>query len=274
MPLDCRLILDEPADGAWNMAVDEALFESATAGGRATLRFYQWGEPTLSLGYFQPYADRARHAASSALPCVRRSSGGGALIHDRELTYSLMLPPNALPGRDTRAMYCDAHRAVIEAVRDLAPADLAPEADGADRLILCDPEAEKLPASEEPFLCFLRRADGDLLVDGPHPRVMAAPGVHGRYKVGGSAQRKRHGALLQHGGILLAESPQAAELPGLAELGVLQVTPSVLADVLSLKFSERLDLRLDPASLTEAENRLATEMRKTKHASLDWVKRR
>ena len=49
----CHLILDLPADGAWNMALDEALLEAAKTDGVATLRFYTWQEPTLSLGYFQ-----------------------------------------------------------------------------------------------------------------------------------------------------------------------------------------------------------------------------
>src|SRR5688500_9559950 len=93
-----RVITDPPASGAWNMAVDEALLESAATGSVATLRFYEWHEPTLSLGYFQPAADREQHAASRACPLVRRASGGGAIVHDRELTYSL-----AWPLRDVRA---------------------------------------------------------------------------------------------------------------------------------------------------------------------------
>ena len=64
-PSPFRLLLDPPAAGAWNMAVDEALLEAAAAEGQCTLRFYRWQEPTLSLGYFQAYADRWQHAASS-----------------------------------------------------------------------------------------------------------------------------------------------------------------------------------------------------------------
>ena len=51
----CRLIVDSPAAGAWNMAVDEALLSSAVRLRRPTLRFYFWEEPTLSLGYAQPF---------------------------------------------------------------------------------------------------------------------------------------------------------------------------------------------------------------------------
>src|SRR5262245_10595361 len=88
----CRLVVDPPASGVWNMAVDEALIDDVADGGLATLRFYQWNEPTLSLGYFQPYAARMGHAASASAAVVRRLSGGGALLHDRELTYALALP--------------------------------------------------------------------------------------------------------------------------------------------------------------------------------------
>ena len=91
-PIICRLIVDPPAPGAWNMAVDEALFEQAAKFGTPTLRFYQWSEPTLSLGYFQNYDDRRSHAASLGTAAVRRTTGGGAILHDQELTYSLVWP--------------------------------------------------------------------------------------------------------------------------------------------------------------------------------------
>src|SRR5262245_57717493 len=89
---EIRLLSDPPAPGAWNMAVDEVLLTAAAASGQATLRFYTWNEPTLSLGYFQAAADRQQHAASLACTLVRRASGGGAILHDRELTYSVALP--------------------------------------------------------------------------------------------------------------------------------------------------------------------------------------
>ena len=91
----CRQILSEPTDGASNMALDEALLESAAAAGanvRPTLRIYGWPRPTLSLGYFQRAADREMHEASGECDLVRRPSGGGAILHDRELTYALVLP--------------------------------------------------------------------------------------------------------------------------------------------------------------------------------------
>src|SRR5262245_32066382 len=95
-----RLIIDPPQKGAWNMAVDQALLESAAASGGVALRFYQWSEPTLSLGYFQPIAARSEHPPSLHSPVVRRASGGGAILHDRELTYSIAAPSEII-GRRT-----------------------------------------------------------------------------------------------------------------------------------------------------------------------------
>lgn len=265
-PIDCRLILDEPAPGPWNMAVDEALLEAAAAGGQATLRLYQWAEPTLSLGYFQSYADRDTHAGSEGLTCVRRSSGGGALIHDRELTYSLSLPPESAKGRDSREQYCQAHRAVIAAISRLGGE--------AGRLSLCDPDRDGNAPPVEPFLCFQRRADGDLLVEGPHPGAVISESVRGRFKVCGSAQRKRRGALLQHGGVLLAQSLHAPELPGLAELGVLSTTAAELTPVLVDQLAEALDLRPAPGLLNATETLSAERLASEKHATAEWIKRR
>ena len=68
-----RLILDAPAAGPWNMAVDEALLHSAADTGRLTLRIYAWAEPTLSLGYFQPYRGAGEPRGQPRL--CRRAAG-------------------------------------------------------------------------------------------------------------------------------------------------------------------------------------------------------
>src|SRR5687768_10145995 len=109
---ECRVMIDPPSGGAWNMGVDEALLESAAAG-VATLRFYQWSEPTLSLGYFQPYGDRQLHAPSRPAACVRRTTGGGAILHDRELTYSFATPATARFSASAEAYYAAFHETLI-----------------------------------------------------------------------------------------------------------------------------------------------------------------
>ncbi|HRE99429.1 MAG TPA: hypothetical protein PLI18_02855 [Pirellulaceae bacterium] len=187
---DGRLLIDAPASGARNMAVDEALLEGVGDGGRPCLRFYRWREPTLSLGYFQPLADRRLHDASGSIPVVRRVTGGGAIVHDRELTYSLVLPIRDRWAAAHRELYDRIHGAIVGWLRQLglSSARLHPG----------------LPQDDEPFLCFQRRSDGDVEGDG--------------YKVLGSAQRRTRTAMLQHGSLLLGRSRFAPELPGVWDL--------------------------------------------------------
>src|SRR6266446_9184337 len=93
-----RLLVDAPAGGAWNMAVDEVLLDGVAAGSTPpTLRFYEWAPPCLSLGYFQAFevVDVAG-CRSLGVDVVRRPTGGRAILHDRELTYSVALPLSLL----------------------------------------------------------------------------------------------------------------------------------------------------------------------------------
>src|SRR5947207_926902 len=76
------------------MAADEVMLESAGQG-IASLRFYEWSLPSLSLGYFQSAEMRLHDPALAGLEWVRRLTGGGALVHDHELTYALALPASS-----------------------------------------------------------------------------------------------------------------------------------------------------------------------------------
>jgi lipoate-protein ligase A len=79
-------------DFAFNMALDEALLESAAATNRPVLRFYGWTQAAASFGYFQKIAEIER--ATSLRPLVRRPTGGGLVPHDRDWTYSVVIPPH------------------------------------------------------------------------------------------------------------------------------------------------------------------------------------
>src|SRR4029453_8466570 len=100
-----RLMLDEPAAGAWNMALDAALLESARSGAPPALRFYSWSPPAVSLGRFQEPGDGIDWAASArrGWHAARRPTGGRAVLHHLELTYSIVLPPEAVAGAPLRA---------------------------------------------------------------------------------------------------------------------------------------------------------------------------
>ena len=98
------------------MAVDEMLLERAQEQAAACLRFYGWSEPTLSLGYFQTYADRQEHPPSLPCAAVRRLTGGGAILHDAELTYSIVLPGTHPLAARRDELYQAVHGCLIEAL--------------------------------------------------------------------------------------------------------------------------------------------------------------
>lgn len=109
------LLVDPPQDGLTNMAMDEALLSLAAVGQLGpTLRFYGWSPATLSLGYFQRRADRAQHAPSAGCAMVRRASGGGAILHDRELTYSLVLPAGHSLAAQPKPLYRAVHQSLVD----------------------------------------------------------------------------------------------------------------------------------------------------------------
>ena len=262
-----RLIVDEPALGPWNMAVDEALLQAAVDENTATLRLYQWSEPTLSLGYFQRYADREGHTASRECAIVRRQSGGGAILHDRELTYSLTLPASHPVTRDATTLYTAVHEAFIQ----LLTPHLRQLRDAA-RLRLNDVDSP-LSADEEPFLCFQRRARGDLLLEISDEAARTAGRVLA-YKILGSAQRRHRGAILQHGSLLLEEWPAAPELPGWRGL----VGGADPLDGLVAGLPQQLGLlgasHWVRASLSDEILDAARRIERTRYSNGSWTRRR
>jgi lipoate-protein ligase A len=87
-----RLIYTPPASGAWNMAVDESILEYISRGeSQTTLRLYAWDPPCLSLGHAQPFADvDMARLQEHGWDIVRRATGGRAILHTDELTYSVI----------------------------------------------------------------------------------------------------------------------------------------------------------------------------------------
>jgi lipoyl(octanoyl) transferase len=229
------------------MAVDEALLEAADEERIATLRFYEWAEATLSLGYFQPAADRRQHPASLECPLVRRSSGGGAILHDRELTYSFAMPMERQSAAHATRLSLSIHEALTAALAMLGISAR-----------LCQATGPR--SAEQPFLCFARRAVGDLLVSD--------------CKIAGSAQRRRRGAILQHGSVLLASSRFAGELPGLRELTGQAVFAGSLAELFQGALADRFNLEwMAPVETGPIGQRTATLLLE-KFGAASWNLRR
>ena len=162
----------KPHSAAMNMAIDEALLESATA---PSLRFYGWRQPSLSFGYFGRYADVSEHENEREI--VRRWTGGGIVLHGADLTYSVILPTrDREPLSPSREIYAEIHEAI--------------------RVALSHEVAAALAAGDAPKVsdaCFANPVAADVLVDGR--------------KIAGAAQRRTRAGLLHQGSIQYEHLP-------------------------------------------------------------------
>ncbi|MGC8763834.1 MAG: lipoate--protein ligase family protein [Acidobacteriota bacterium] len=174
---------EAPHPGAWQMALDEALFREAEEGREVqpVLRLYRWAPPCLSLGRHQDPAVAADGAFCRArgIDVVRRPTGGLAVLHDDEVTYAVAAPLDRPPfeGLNLAETYGRIAGALLEGLRSLGlPAELSRR------------RTSPTPVSAAP--CFQVPTENEVL-------------VHGR-KVVGSAQRRGRRAFLQHGAVPLS----------------------------------------------------------------------
>ncbi|MEQ9409087.1 MAG: hypothetical protein RIK87_15230 [Fuerstiella sp.] len=190
----CDLVVDPPLSGEENMRRDEFLLQTVAAkADRSFVRIYRWNEPTVSVGYFQKSLDDVDPRLAHC-PRVRRASGGGAILHDDEWTYSCALP-NSHPLRsDPVSLYSVIHTAIVQLMTSC----------GAAANLRMDAAQATAAPSEEPFLCFLRADPRDVVYNG--------------HKILGSAQRRRRGNIMQHGSILMRASTLLPAIPGIVDL--------------------------------------------------------
>ncbi|MDB4885547.1 MAG: biotin/lipoate protein ligase [Gemmatimonadetes bacterium] len=174
LPRMWRLLSSPPLDGPDNMALDVALMRRARRTGETVLRIYTWRRPTLSFGRHQQAAGAYDPAELEAagLGVVRRPTGGRALLHYREVTYSVTAP--------TSGSLDDAYAGInVLLMNALSALGVPVAAFRATR--------RAAPPSAAP--CFAEPAAGELVADGG--------------KLVGSAQWRDDGAMLQHGSILV-----------------------------------------------------------------------
>lgn len=264
-----RLIYDSPTSGARNMAVDDAIL---TVGQHLpTLRFYAWQPSCLSLGYGQRAADVDFVRLSAAgWDIVRRPTGGRAILHVDELTYSLILPvddPIAAGGilPSYRRIRC----ALVEGLKRLG---LTP-----------DPDTDAAAVSNSP-VCF----------DSPGRYEIT---VSGR-KLLGSAQARRLGGVLQHGSLplfgdiaricdVLAYPDETARALGRAQvrahattlaaaLNTAHINWTTAADALASGFAAVFNVTFGdgPAQLSAAECDAADRLTADVYGTSAWTYRR
>lgn len=263
-----RLIQTAPAPGAWNMAVDEAILEASGSGSvPPTLRLFAWDPPCLSIGYAQPFAD-VDHArlVERGWHIVRRLTGGRAILHTDELTYSV-----CGPGSEPRLA-----GSVLDSYRNLSAALLA-------ALRLLGTPAVIQPASAS-------QSQGPVCFEVPSNYEITFAGR----KLVGSAQARRKEGVLQHGTLPLhgdlarivnvlqfdhEDDRQVATIRLHTRAATLEeVIGHTLiwqeaAQAFSSAFQQALNLCLTPSALTPAELARAEELVEVKYAHSDWTQR-
>jgi lipoate-protein ligase A len=258
MKTQWRLILDGAADGAWNMAVDEALMlchvdsstriEGPPQSQQPILRFYNWNPACLSLGRFQKWPE---WSLSPQFDIVRRPTGGRAVWHQHEITYCAVLREELLPreSRSVAGAYAWLSRGFIEGLKELGVnATLAPS--GRDRVQTSD--------------CFATATRADFVVDGR--------------KLLGAAQLRRNGVVLQHGSLLIkldetawraAVGSPPNQVATLESLGVIASRKKVVA-ALCDGCETAMDISLLKSRLSAAETALAQHLRIAKSDDCVW----
>ncbi|MCC6612027.1 MAG: lipoate--protein ligase family protein [Anaerolineae bacterium] len=265
-----RLIYDYPTMGAENMAVDEAILRAVAVGRQPpTLRLYAWEPACLSLGYGQRATDVDwERLAAQGWDAVRRLTGGRAILHTDELTYSVALPPDhPLAEGDVVESYRRISSALLTALRTLGAQPAA------------DPLREPL-RSVDP-VCFETPSHYEITVDGR--------------KLIGSAQARKHDGVLQHGAFPLQgdiaricdalvyadeDAREAAKTHVRARALTLedalgrQVGWSEAAQAVIDGFRETFDIDLDLQPLSDDEQAAAAHIRDEVYGSDSWTLKR
>jgi lipoate-protein ligase A len=257
-----RLIDTGPLSGVENMAVDEALlqhFDPVTS--LPILRLYGWQPAALSIGRFQKAVDDLdlERCRADQLSVVRRITGGGAIYHNGELTYSIICGPQQIPAAATTK---DSFRVLTSFLLGLYRA-LGLQADYAVDLA---PAGCRLGARTP--LCFAGRESYDILVNGR--------------KLGGNAQRRLRRVIFQHGSIPLEERVEDGGAYLLCKPDGLRSTVTSLfsegicesidglKQTLLQQFSLQLGAELRLRGLTCGEQDTAQRLSEEKYASAHW----
>ncbi|HJR79192.1 MAG TPA: lipoate--protein ligase family protein [Anaerolineales bacterium] len=265
-----RLVITPPAPGAWNMALDEAILERIGRGeSLPTLRLYAWDPACLSLGHAQPFADvDLRRLKERGWEVVRRATGGRAILHTDELTYSVIAPND-----EPRVA-----GSVLESYNRLAQALLL----GVQNLdVPVEMEEGKANGNGMPNpVCFEVPSTYEITVDGK--------------KLIGSAQARKREGVLQHGSLpligdlsricqaLVFENEAAREEASKRLLARATTVESALGRAVSWEtaaqaflraFEAQLGLSFVKGELSEAESRRTDELVKDKYDHPSWTER-
>jgi len=249
-PATWRLIVDGEAGGATNMAVDTAIMTSVVEGASPpTLRFYAWSPPCLSLGRSQSASEVDSSACRAAgIDLVRRPTGGRAILHTDELTYSVALLQDLLAG--LRALGAEVGQAT----------------------------GQRKPAAELTPVCFETPSDYEITVGGR--KLVGSAQWRGR---GGVLQ---HGSLPLYGDLgrivdylTFAEAEREQQRRAVRERAATlqdalgRVAPvAEVVEALAAGFGQALQVTLERGELTERERALAADLRRERYTEPQWTR--
>lgn len=255
-------------DAATNMAIDEwLLIEHSKGNIQPTIRFYGWERPSLTVGHFQNVERTIDFHGIQKHNCdfVRRLTGGSAVLHDDELTYSIIVTEShpKIPKSVNDAYYVLA-KGLLEGYRLLGvQADFA------------IPEKERL--RERSAVCFEVPASYEMIVDGK--------------KISGNAQTRKNGVLLQHGSIPMSFNSDmlfdlfkfsndkirerqrtsfVKKATSINEIMQKEHTYNELKDAFLLGFKKSLQIDLQPLKLTEENWKEINELANKKYRTDEW----
>ena len=261
---------------AENMAIDEAVLTAHSEGKvPPTVRFYGWNPPSLSIGFFQKAAEvQMSELTDRGIGFVRRATGGRAVLHDQELTYSMIVSED----------YPDMPRSVTEAYRVLSEGlRLGFENLGlhAEMVNLAVEEDKEKYRSEGSAACFDSPSWYELVVEGR--------------KIAGSAQTRAKGVILQHGSILQEIDVELLfdmlQFPNdkvkermmqsfrrkavaindiLRGVGKAEVTLEMLEAAFRGGIAAGLQVHLEDGELTAYEQELAAQLAVEKYGNPEW----
>lgn len=263
-------------DPYYNMALDEALLNFVSRGEiDPVIRFYTWDPPTLSIGYFQRLEkeidiDMVR---KKGYGLVRRQTGGRGVLHDKELTYSVIVPEShpAMPKTVTEA-YRVISNGLLEGFKSL----------GFDAYFAIPRSKEEREKLKQPrsSVCFDAPSWYELVVEGK--------------KIAGSAQTRQKGVILQHGSILQSididdlfdmfiykndrlkskmKDAFVEKAIAINDLSDKHVTLSEMEDAFKKGFSKGLNINFKPLELTKAQQQEVHELEK-KYRSDEFLYRK
>ncbi|MBI3353790.1 MAG: lipoate--protein ligase family protein [Nitrospirae bacterium] len=173
-----RLIISKGNNGFMNMAIDEAIAISCRKKlSPPALRLYTWNPPCISIGYFQDIKEvNIQECKRQKIDIVRRLTGGKAVLHNKEITYSIISPvDNSIFPRDVKGAYKKVANGLLLGLKNMGiSAEIAED------------RAKELHR----FSCFLNTSFYEITVKGK--------------KLIGSAQKRWKDIFLQHGSIIIS----------------------------------------------------------------------